>query len=137
RMRNEREEAPSLDRAHLVAIAHPRGVEVYPNAGLRSTPEPFTLIATRGARPPIAAADEAGRDVLDAVSRLDRTFVDGFASDRIRGYAREHALTLTLPPAGPGGRRVLLLTGWAAYPLSGQHGAASHNGRQKMVPPLH
>ena len=134
RVTNELEEALFLDRVRLLAIAHPRGVEVWPNAGLRSTPEPFHLLFTRGARPPLAAVDDRGRDVLDAVSRLDRRFVDGFASDRVRGYAREHSLTLTLPDAGPAGRRVLLLTGWTDYAFSADNYAASQSG-MKMAPP--
>jgi Tfp pilus assembly protein PilF len=136
RITNELEEAMFLDRAQLVAVAHPRDVEVYPNEGLRSTPEPFRLITTRNARPPLAAVDDQGRDVLDAVSKLDRRFVDGFASDRIRGYAREHALTLSLPPAGPGGHRMLLLTGWTDYAFSSDNLAASHSGMKMTLPSL-
>jgi tetratricopeptide (TPR) repeat protein len=136
RVTNELEEAMFLDRVRLIAVAHPRDVEVWPNAGLRSTPEPFRLITTRDARPPVAAVDDAGHDVLDAVSRLDRRFVDSFASDRIRGYAREHTLTLGLPPAGPGGRRVLLLTGWTDYAFSGDNVAANQSGLQMKLPAL-
>ncbi len=136
RVTNELEESMFLDRLRLIAVAHPRDVEVWPNAGLRSTPEPFRLITTRNARPPIAAVDDQGRDVLDAVSALDRKFVDGFASDRVRGYAKEHALTLTLPPAGPGGRRMLLLTGWTDYAFSVDNYAASQSGMKMSLPSL-
>jgi Tfp pilus assembly protein PilF len=136
RITNELEESMFLDRVRLIAIAHPGNVEVWPNAGLRSTPEPFRLLTTRGARPPLAAVDDQGRDVLDAVSRLDRRFVDGFASDRIRGYAKEHALTLTLPPAGPGGRRMLLLTGWTDYAFSMDNYAADQSGMKMALPSL-
>jgi hypothetical protein len=136
RVTNELEESMFLDRVRLVAIAHPRDVEVWPNAGLRSTPEPFRVITTRGARPPIAAVDDQGRDVLDAVSRLDRVFIDAFASDRVRGYAMEHALTLTLPAAEAGGRRMLLLTGWTDYAFSMDNYAASQSGMKMMLPAL-
>jgi tetratricopeptide (TPR) repeat protein len=136
RVTNELEESMFLDRVRLVAIAHPSDVQVWPNAGLRSTPEPFRLITTRGATPPITAVDDQGRDVLDAVSRADRVFVDGFASDRIRGYAKEHSLTLTLPAAGPGGRRMLLLTGWTDYAFSADNYAASQSGMKMALPAL-
>src|SRR5439155_26167896 len=92
RITNELEEALFLDRAQLVAVAHPRDVEVYPNEGLRSTPEPFRLISTRGARPPRAAVDEHGHDALDPLSPPDRAFVVGFASDGIPGLGMPHAL---------------------------------------------
>ena len=73
--------------------------------------------------------------MLAAVSKLDRTFVDGFASDRIRGYAMQHTLTLTLP-AGPGGRRMLLLTGWTDYAFSADNYAAAQSGMKMMLPAL-
>jgi tetratricopeptide (TPR) repeat protein len=136
RVTNELEESMFLDRVRLIAVAHPLDVEIWPNAGLRTTPEPFRLITTRGARPPLAAVDDQGRDVLEAVSRLDRRFVDGFASDRVRGYAKMHSLTLTLPPAGPGGHRMLLLTGWTDYAFSVDNYAASQSGLQMTLPSL-
>ncbi len=136
RVTNELEESMFLDRLRLMVIAHPRDVEVWPNAGLRSTPEPFRLITTHDARPPVAAVDDRGRDVLDAVSQLDRRFADGFASDRVRGYAKEHSLTLTLPPAGAGGRRLLLLTGWTDYAFSVDNYAASQSGMKMSLPSL-
>ena len=136
RITNELEESMFLDRVQLIAVAHPRGVEVYPNAGLRSTPEPFRLITTRNAQPPIAATDDTGRDVRDVLSALDRRFVDGFASRNVRGYAAEHTLTLTLPPAGPSGHRTLLLTGWTDYAFSGDNVAASQSGLKMMLPAL-
>jgi len=136
RVTNELEEAMFLDRAQLVVLSHPADVDVYPNGGLRSTPEPFRLVTTRGARPPVAAVDEHGHDVLDRVARLDRQFVDDFASDRIRGYAREHSLTLTLPAPGPNGHRTLLLTGWTDYAFSGDNLAASQSRMQMKLPAL-
>ena len=48
RVTNELEEALFLDRAQLVAVAHPRGTEVYPNEGLRPPPEPFRLLHDAG-----------------------------------------------------------------------------------------
>src|SRR5206468_4790970 len=89
-----------------------------------------------GARPPLAAVDDQGRDVLAAVSTLDRRFAEGFPSDRVRGYAKAHALTLTLPAAGPGGRRMLLLTGWTDYAFSVDNYAASQSGMKMALPAL-
>jgi len=133
RITNELEEAVFLDRAQLVAIAHPASVAVYPNEGLRSTRDPFTLIAVRDRQPPAAVEDTHGHDVLDLVSRLDRRYPDDFPLERVRGYAGEHSLTITLPPATTG-RRVLLLTGWTDYAFSGDN-VAAHQLGLKMVPP--
>lgn len=97
RVTNELEEALFVDRLQLVAVAHPAGVEVYPNEGLGNpTGAEFKLYATRGARPPLAAHNEHGHDVLPRLARLDRKYVDDFALLPIRGYAEQHTLTLDL-----------------------------------------
>jgi tetratricopeptide (TPR) repeat protein len=132
RVTNELEEALFLDRLQLVAVAHPQDVSVYPNAGLREPPEPFRLYTIRDARPPITAVDDHGRDVLDLVSRVDRRYPDDFPSERIRGYAAEHTLTLTLPSSSD--RRVLLMTGWTDYAFSGDN-VAAHQSGLRMAPP--
>lgn len=133
RVTNELEETLFLDRVELVAVAHPAGVEVYPNEGLVPEPAPFALHAARGAAPPLAAVDEHGHDVLERVSRLDRRYPDDFALERIRGYAAAHHVALTVPPSA-GGRRLILLTGWTDYAFSGDNFAASHAGL-KLLPP--
>ena len=135
RVTNELEEALFFDRAQLVAVTHPRGTAVYPNEGLRSKADPFRLFTTRDVRPLAAAVDEHGHDVLDRLSSVDRSFPDDFARESIRGYAAEHSLTLTLPPADASGRRVLLMTGWTDYSFSGDNVAAHQRGL-KMIPPM-
>jgi Tfp pilus assembly protein PilF len=96
RVTNELEEALFADRFQLIAVAHPQGVEVYPNEGMIDPPRPFKLYATRGAHPPLSAVDDHGNDVLDRISLMDRRYPDDFRRDRIRGYADEHTLTMKL-----------------------------------------
>ena len=134
RVTNELEEAVFLDRAELVVVAHPADVAVHPNEGLRSTRDPFKLYAIRNARPPAAVADEHGHDVLDIVARLDRRHPDDFRLERVRGYAAEHGLTITLPAASSP-ERALLLTGWTDYAFSGDN-VAAHQLGLAMTPPL-
>jgi hypothetical protein len=124
-----------VDRMRLLAIAHPADVEVFPNEGLAGAPrKPFRLYAGRNARPPVAALDDQGRDVLDRLRRVDRQFVDGFPLLGVRGYAKRHALTLDL---GPGtDRALLLLTGWTDYAFSSDNLAASHQGLALEPPSL-
>ena len=100
RVTNELEEAMFVDRLELIAVAHPLGVEVYPNEGMSDPPKPFKLFVTRNARPPLSAVDEHGHDVLALISQMDRRWPDDFKLDRIRGYADEHRLTMKLPAAG-------------------------------------
>ena len=135
RVTNELEETLFVDRLQLIAVAHPQGVEVYPNEGMTDPPRPFILYKTRGAHPPHAAVDEHGHDVLARITHLDRQYPDDFRRARIRGYADEHALTLTLDTGGLRGRRtLLLLTGWTDYAWSSDNVAAKQAG-QAMRPP--
>ncbi|HEV2912508.1 MAG TPA: FG-GAP-like repeat-containing protein [Pyrinomonadaceae bacterium] len=139
RVTNELEEALFIDRLQLISIAHPREVEVYPNEGMKGAPlPPFRLYKTRGARPPLAATDDHGHDVLPRISRLDRQFPDDFPLDTVRGYAGEHALVMKLDEekGSAKGRTLLLLTGWTDYSWSSDNVAASQGGKGMRAPSL-
>ena len=136
RITNELEESLFLDRAELVAIAHPADVEVHPNEGLVPDPRPFTIYSARAPQVPLAAVDDRGRDVLERIRAIDRRYVDGFTLERVRGYAAAHALTLVLPKPGPSGRRMLLLNGWTDYAFSGDNVAAHQAGLSLQPPAL-
>jgi tetratricopeptide (TPR) repeat protein len=137
RVTNELEEAMFVDRLQLIAVAHPAGTEVYPNEGMSDPPKPYVLYRTRGARPPAAATDDHGRDVLARITRMDREYPDDFRRDAIRGYAEEHTLTLKLDDGVPAGRRtLLLLTGWTDYAWSSDNVAASQAGKAIRTPSL-
>ena len=132
RVTNELEEALFVDRFQLIAVAHPEGVEIYPNEGLTEPPQPFKIYSTRGARPPIAAVDEHGHDVLSRIATLDRQYPDDFKLLPIRGYADQHELTMDLG----GSASLLLLTGWTDYAWSSDNLAASQSGKSLMLPAL-
>jgi len=133
RVTNELEEALFVDRLQLIAIAHPRDVEVYPNEGLNFPPPQFKLYTTRGDRLPLAAWDDHGHDVLARISRIDREYPDDFKLQKIRGFADEHTLTLKLPSAD---HVKLLLTGWTDYAWSSDNLAASQSGKALSLPAL-
>jgi tetratricopeptide (TPR) repeat protein len=140
RVTNELEEALFLDRVQLISVAHPPGVEVYPNEGLTVPPQPFKIYSTRDARPPLAVVDEHGHDVLSRIARLDRQYPDDFKLQGIRGYADEHELTLKLDAdaahARASSRVKLLLTGWTDYAWSSDNLAASQSGKSLQLPAL-
>ncbi|HEX8844069.1 MAG TPA: FG-GAP-like repeat-containing protein [Pyrinomonadaceae bacterium] len=137
RVTNELEEVLYVDRLQLVAVAHPIGVEVYPNEGMTTRPRPFILYKTKNARPPLAATDEHGHDVLPRLAKVDRQYVDDFTLHRIRGYAAEHTLTLKLDEEKRRDKRMLLLlTGWTDYAFSSDNVAASHAGLAAKLPAL-
>jgi Tfp pilus assembly protein PilF len=134
RVTNELEEALFVDKVQLISVGHPEGVAVYPNEGLTVPPHPFKIYSTRDARPPLAAVDEHGHDVLSRIVRLDREYPDDFKLHGIRGYADEHELTLKLDTASS--RVKLLLTGWTDYAWSSDNLAASQSGKSLQLPAL-
>ena len=134
RVTNELEEVLYLDRLRLVAVDHPADVHVYPDEGMTSPPKPFRLVAVRDPRTP-RATDHRGRDVTARLAKADRAFVDDLPIERIRGYAREHALTLDLS-ALPPSHTVLLLTGWTDYAFSSDNVAAHQAGLVLKAPRL-
>ena len=135
RVTNELEEVLYVDRLQLIAVAHPRGVEIYPNEGMTTPPRPFKLYKTENAKPPLSAVDDRGNDVLARIKELDRSYPDDFPLDPIRGYAGVHSLTLKLDRAEKG-RALLLLTGWTDYAFSSDNVAASHSGKETKLPAL-
>jgi hypothetical protein len=137
RVTNELEEALFADQFQLIAVSHPQDVEVYPNEGMSDPPRSFKLYATRGAHPPLAAVDDHEKDVLSRISLMDRQYADDFRRDRIRGYADEHTLTLTLDEGVQKQTNTLLLmTGWTDYAWSSDNLAASQSGKMMNPPSL-
>ncbi|HKR11147.1 MAG TPA: CRTAC1 family protein, partial [Pyrinomonadaceae bacterium] len=134
RVTNELEEATFLDRVQLLAVAHPRGVDVYPNEGLTIPPPRFKLYTTRDAQPPLTAVDEHDHDVLARIAHVDRQYPDDFQIHQIRGYADEHTLTLQLGDTQK--NPLLLLTGWTDYAWSSDNLAASQSGKTLRLPEL-
>ena len=140
RVTNELEEALFVDRLQLKVVSHPVGTDVYPNEGMSDPPKPAKIFITNGARPPLTAVDGKGHDVLELISHLDRRWPDDFETDRIRGYADEHALTLKLSEPSrvqnPKSKVLLLLTGWTDYAWSSDNVAGVQAGKEMQAPSL-
>jgi tetratricopeptide (TPR) repeat protein len=155
RVTNELEEALFLDRVQLVAIAHPRGVDVFPDEGMTHPPKPFRLFTVTDERVPARASDDHGHDVTDRIARLDRRYPDDFELIQFRGYAETHALTLDLrdssnpdslitrpkslasnPQSLIPNPYVLLLTGFTDYAFSSDNLAAHQAGLSLRPPSL-
>jgi tetratricopeptide (TPR) repeat protein len=139
RVTNELEEALFLDRVQLVAIAHPRGVDVFPDEGMTHPPKPFRLFTVTDERVPARVSDDHGHDVTDRIARLDRRYPDDFELIQFRGYAATHTLTLDLRPDPKSqipNPDVLLLTAWTDYAFSSDNLAAHQAGLSLRPPSL-
>ncbi|MBI2188504.1 MAG: VCBS repeat-containing protein [Acidobacteria bacterium] len=135
RVTNELEEVLFVDHLSLLAVTHPADAMVFPEEGLRGSERPFRLYAVRDVRPPARARDEHGHDVLAQIAHMDRRYPDDFDRLPIRGYAREHALTIDVPADLQPTGAVLLFTGWTDYAFSSDN-VAAHQAGLGLAPPV-
>lgn len=124
-----------LDRLTLEVVDRPPGVESHPDerfapGGNRPT---GANLAWRVQIEPVSAEDLKGRDVSEALRRVDRRFADDFR--RIPawvGYAEEHGIVLDFGDRLSGlknaDRVALVLTGVTEYPYSQTNYAAATAG---------
>jgi tetratricopeptide (TPR) repeat protein len=134
------EEVTYLDETKLMAIDHPREIEVYPQErfGGKESPPHRLFAIERGARIfPTRARDHQDRDVTETILKLDRIYPDGFRLHRLAGYAEMHHLTLEFPEAITKERGlVLFLYGWVDFEYSSSNFAAYQAGISLSVPVL-
>ena len=128
------EEAVYLDQVRLLAVDHPATVDVYPNEYFASNPPypEFKVVVSRDARPPAAAHDENGHDVLPDL--LAHRYFGDFALTQFQGFAKPHSLTLDLGEPYLGGPLWLLLHGEVEYFSANSMYAASQAGVQAISP---
>ncbi len=136
RMLEPMEEVVYLDQARLIAVDHPSDVEIYPNERFASVPPfpEFKVIASRGARPPVGAWDDHGRDILREVCARDRSYVTGFRSLSFTGFAELHRIELDLGEWDPAQPLRLLLHGLTDY-FTATSVYAAHQAGIEAVPP--
>ena len=133
------EEIAYLDEARLIALDHPRDVDVYPLGAFGGKErQPYRVLAVP--RPlrvfPIRATDQNDRDVTGAVLKIDRTYPDDFRLDRLAGYAEMHHLTLVFPDSVTRMEHpVLFLYGWVDFEYSSSNYAA-YQGGVRLTPPV-
>ncbi len=111
------EEVNYIDQLRLVAVDHPDNVEVNPSERFLDDP-PFAsgrVVASMEARPPVAAWDGNGLDVLHKLLQRDHQFASGFTPLQYDGFANLHALTLDLGRIDPKAPLRLLMTGYVDY----------------------
>jgi len=113
RVTEELWEVAYFDQLALIAVDHPRGVDVYSNEKVGPAEvAPFRLHTVRDPRTPVAARDGRGRDVLDLVAREDGRHLKGFTARKVQGLVDEHALELDLGALDAPRSVTLFLTGW-------------------------
>ena len=131
------EEVNFIDQLRLVAIDHPDGTDVYPNARFLEAP-PFPadkVIVTSAARPVAAAWNDRGEDVRGLLLDRDHRYVHDFTNLPFAGFANPHTLTLDIGPWTQENPLRLLLRGYVEY-FSASSMYAAWQAGLKPEPPV-
>src|SRR5258706_4334529 len=122
------EEPFSLNRVGVLGFNLPADLDVYPNEYFASNPPypEFKVVMSRDSRPPAAARDQHGHNVLPDL--LAHRYFGDFAVTQFQGFAKSHALTLDLDEPYRGGPLWLLLHGEVEYFSANSMYAASQAG---------
>ncbi len=134
-LNNQLEEVILFDLLELVAVDHPAQYEIYPDEKLLPGPPylDFRLLTASGARPPLAATDGGGNDILPQISSIDRVYPTGFEKLPFKGYSQSHEMVLDLGITASD-RTLLLMHAWIDYADSTSNLAASQAG-VSLIPP--
>jgi hypothetical protein len=134
-MNNQLEEVILFDKVELVVVDHPENYDVFPDEKLLPGPpyQGFNLFTSADARIPISAVDGNGRDILEEIRAIDRTYPEVSDALPFKGYTDVHQITLDLGDIS-GERAILLMHAWIDYADSTSNLAASQAGI-KLIPP--
>lgn len=115
RITEELHEVSYIDQVQLIAVDHPRGVEIFTNEKFKSPPFPeFRLYGVGHRIYPRTAIDDTGRDITGSVLKRDHVYPDGFRRT-YSGIAEMHSLDLDFGNEAQGNRAVLFLNGWVDW----------------------
>jgi TPR repeat protein len=123
RITEELHEVSYIDKVQLIALDHPKDMEIFTNDKFKSPPFPeYRLFGSRRRTYPISANQLSepnarhtpATDVLTRVSRRDGIYPDGYRRD-FNGVAEKHYLDLDFGSAARSNRAVLILNGWVDW----------------------
>jgi hypothetical protein len=131
-------ETAYIDEVRLLAVDHPDSVEIFVDERfVPPGPVELNLFRSVRPRPPLAATDDQGNDLLPALLDRDDIYVSNLTPLRYQGLVEPHDLILDLgEEAGSPGTR-LFLRGWI-YPTDASINVAlsQQTGVAPMAPSL-
>ncbi len=125
-----------IDEVKLVVVDHPDSVEVLLDERF-VPPGDATLRIYQVAqpRPPVAAADENGRDLLPLLLERDDRYVSQFRLGRFQGVTETHDLVLDPGELDPAQDVTLFLNGWIFPTDASINVALSQSDQLASMPP--
>lgn len=131
----ELREVTYFDEVRLLAVDHPEGTGVYVDERFPFGPAPpFKIHTTRRERTPVAARDEAGRDLLPLVAREDLKYTP-VPPGPYNGVRAPHDLILDLGPLPDPTRVTLFLSGWIFPAANSTNVNTAQNPDLPVIPP--
>ena len=136
RVTEELSEVSYLDQIQLTALDHPAETAIFTSERWKGPPFPEFRLYGAGRRVyPVTARDGSGHDVLAALLKQDRLYVDTFKRDQA-GIAETHSLDLDFgQQASRANKAVLILNGWVDWADGSTFMAASQAGKGGLIPP--
>src|ERR1041384_7042591 len=129
--------AAYIDQVRLIAVDHPDSIAVYVDEHFAppGAPPTLRLYQVSHPRPPIAATDDRGADVLPQIRARDEVYVAPLAPGRYQGVAAPHDLILDFGDLRGMDSVFLFLTGWI-YPSDASINLAlAQAGTTHVTPP--
>jgi tetratricopeptide (TPR) repeat protein len=119
-----------IDAVSLMAVDHPKDVDVFVDERMAPADPPSLAVHTLRPPVPIARAwDDAGTDVTSLVAHDDGRYLDTFARGRYQGLAADHFVDVDLGrPIVAGAPMWLVADGWI-YPTDSSINVAIGQGQ--------
>ena len=135
RLMEPMEEVVYVDQVRLLAIDHPRAVDVYPNEYFASNPPfPAFRVVTSESATHVRAWDDSGNEVTSLLRDRDRRYLADFQLLPFKGFTAPHQLELDLGQPYDGGPLSLLMHGYIEYFTATSMFAASQAGLAPIAP---
>jgi tetratricopeptide (TPR) repeat protein len=125
-----------LDQVRLLLVDHPDSTQILLDE--RFVPPgdaSLRLYQVTRARPPVAATDGQGRDLLPLLLDRDDRYVSQFRLGKFQGLAEAHDLVLDLGDVDPGQEVTLFLNGWILPTDASINVALAQSDRPASLPP--
>ena len=137
RLTEELWETAYLDELELLTVDHPDSVQLYLNERfVPAGPSSFRLYQVARPRPPVAATDGQGNDLLPALRAQDHVYAATLEAGRYQGLTETHNLVLDFGDLAGMDSVFLFLTGWI-YPTDASINLALAQAPVPQVIPLH